>query len=85
MDIFKEYAKLVGDEKVNELRHQGHVIGQIKKALYQKEKYLSSEELLGFFDTEEDNGDFVLDLQQAREERAEEILNKLISGDKNEK
>lgn len=44
-----------------------------KDELEQIEK-LSDEELLGFFDTEEDNGDFVLDLNQAREDRAEEIL-----------
>jgi transcriptional regulator with XRE-family HTH domain len=36
MDIFKEYAKLVGEDKVSELRAQGHVIGQIKKARHAK-------------------------------------------------
>ncbi|MBP3038572.1 AbrB/MazE/SpoVT family DNA-binding domain-containing protein, partial [Bacillaceae bacterium Marseille-Q3522] len=41
-------------------------------------KYLSADELLGFFDTAEDNGDFVLDLHQAREDRATEILKKGI-------
>lgn len=36
MDIFKEYAKLVGDQLVNELKNQGYVIGQIKKARHEK-------------------------------------------------
>lgn len=40
------------------------------------EEYLSADELLGFFDTEEDKGNFELDLNQAREDRAEEILRK---------
>lgn len=46
------------------------------KITLEVEKYLSAEELLGFFDNEEDEGNFVLDLNAAREERAEEILNK---------
>lgn len=48
------------------------------KLILEVEKYLTADELLGFFDTEEDNGDFVLDLDQAREERAIEILNKRL-------
>ena len=39
---------------------------------------LSADELLGFFDLKEEKGDFVLDLDQAREERAIEILNKRL-------
>jgi len=46
------------------------------KVILEIEEYISPDDLLGFFDTEEDNGDFVLDLNQAREERAEEILKK---------
>ncbi|GMA58014.1 hypothetical protein GCM10025858_25170 [Alicyclobacillus sacchari] len=37
-------------------------------------KLLTANELYGFFDKPEDNGDFVLDLKAAREERTEEIL-----------
>lgn len=48
------------------------------KVILEVEKYLSPDELLGFFNEEGDNGDFVLDLAQAREERATEILNKNI-------
>ncbi len=46
------------------------------KITFEVENHLSAEELFGFFNNEEDKGDFVLDLNQAREERAEEILNK---------
>lgn len=71
-----EVRKAVGIEegRGQELRYtfiDGKVILEI-------EKYLSPDELLGFFNEEEDNGDFVLDLDQAREDRAMEILNKGI-------
>ena len=46
------------------------------KVILEIEEYISPEDLLGFFDNEDDSGDFVLDLNQAREERAEEILRK---------
>lgn len=39
---------------------------------------LSADELLGFFDLKEEKGDFVLDLEQAREDRAIDIINKNI-------
>lgn len=40
------------------------------------DEHLSSEELIGFFDKTNDKEDFILDLESARNERAEEILNK---------
>lgn len=46
------------------------------KFILEVENYLSPDELLGFFDEKGDHGDFVLDLHEARENRAEEILNK---------
>lgn len=36
--------------------------------------YLNADELFGYFDIEEDKGDFILDIQLAREERSKEIL-----------
>jgi AbrB family looped-hinge helix DNA binding protein len=38
-------------------------------------KFLSAEELYGIFNAPEDDGQFVLDIHTAREERTEEILN----------
>jgi len=40
------------------------------------DKLLSPEELLGFLDEPNSNEDFTLDLENAREERAEVILSK---------
>ncbi|CAK6481448.1 AbrB/MazE/SpoVT family DNA-binding domain-containing protein [Shigella flexneri] len=62
------------EEGGNELRY--HFIDG--KLILEVEKYLSADELLGFFDTDEDEGDFVLDLNQAREDRSIEILNKYL-------
>jgi len=39
-------------------------------------KLLSGDELFGGFDKPEDDGNFVLDLKAAREERAEELVRK---------
>ena len=43
-----------------------------------EEEHLSANELFGYFYTEEDKEEFELDLNQAREDRVEEILNKSI-------
>lgn len=42
----------------------------------EKVDYLTADELCGFFNEPEDDDNFILDLEGAREERAEEILNK---------
>ncbi|WP_169794088.1 hypothetical protein [Alicyclobacillus acidiphilus] len=39
-------------------------------------KLLTVEELSGYFDKPEDNGDFVLDLKAESEERTEELVRK---------
>lgn len=46
------------------------------KKIFEVEKHISAEELFGILNSEEDEGNIVLDLEQAREERAEIILNK---------
>lgn len=46
------------------------------KVILEVEKYLSADDLLGIFDTNDDKGDFILDLNQAREDRSIEIMNK---------
>lgn len=46
------------------------------KVILELEKHLSAEELLGIFDTNDDKGDFLIDLNQAREDRSIEILKK---------
>jgi hypothetical protein len=42
----------------------------------EKEIFLSVDELRGIFNCPDDLGNFVLDLESVREERAENILNK---------
>lgn len=67
-----EIRKAAGIEDGKQLRmvyRNGQIILEV-------EEYLSADELLGFFDTDEDKGDFVLDLNKAREDRSEEILSK---------
>lgn len=44
------------------------------KVTFELEEHLSPKDLLGFFDTEDDNGDFVLELDRARDERSDDII-----------
>jgi len=68
-----EIRRAAGIENGGEELRCTYVDGKITLEV---EKHFSADELFGFFDSEEDKGNFVLDLNQAREERAEEILNK---------
>ncbi len=68
-----EIRRAAGIENGGEELRCTYVDGKITLEV---EKHYSAEELFGFFNSEEDEGNFVLDLNQAREERATEILNK---------
>ena len=68
-----EIRRAAGIENGGEELRCTYVDGKI---IFEVEKHLSAEELFGILNSEEDEGDFVLDLKQAREERAEIILNK---------
>ncbi|WP_373895040.1 AbrB/MazE/SpoVT family DNA-binding domain-containing protein [Virgibacillus natechei] len=67
-----EVRKAAGMEKGQHLRYRY----EDGKIILEAENYLSAEELLGFFDNPEDTGDFILDLDQARDDRTQEILDK---------
>lgn len=75
------------DKAVEQLHNEGYSSEDIKAALDKiKEEtrkqpvitgnLLSADELQGLFDNEDDTGEFTLDLSEAREDRADEILNK---------
>ena len=74
------------DKAVEQLHNEGYSSEDIKTALDKiKEetrkqpvmtgKFLSADELQGYFDNEDDTGEFTLNLSAAREDRADEILN----------
>ena len=48
------------------------------KVTFEIEEYISAEELVGFFDKPEDQGNFELDLNQARQERTDQIMKRRI-------